>query len=194
MSHNQLVKATRNALATRKQSTELAPGFRKGAEIILADKSGSMRTRLPNSNQTRIDALNQAISSYGPDIQTIAFSHLVECVLGQTKLVPEGSTAMDRAFQAAWKYEPNYLLVISDGAVDDPNETINQAKRFTETTIIDTLYIGEDNPAAEELMKRLAEIGHGRFRRYDMSKPQTLQLESVIKGLLPPPSGGGISL
>lgn len=181
-------KAGANAGAT-------AAPFKKMAEIILADISLSMASPVAGyqdgKGQRRIDAVNSAISSYGDHIQTIAFSSHVELHVGPVELTPSASTDMDLALKEAIKWEPNYLLVLSDGAVDDPGETLKTAKTLAELAIIDTLYIGPEEPGPIEFMKKLAELGHGRFRRYDMTKPQTLQLETVIKGLLPPPAGSG---
>jgi hypothetical protein len=189
--------ANRN-LTIRKQ-TEIVPAnaqFRKMSEIIIADKSASMNAAVAQLDDRaaptrRIDAVNEAISSYGAHIQTIAFSHTVTTHTGLVTLEPSGSTAMHLALEEAKKYEPTYLLVLSDGQVDYPDKTLQIARELAELAIIDTLYIGPDDDSAEKFMRDLAEIGHGRFRRYDMTKPQQLLLESVIKGLLPMPSGTG---
>jgi hypothetical protein len=168
--------------------------FQKNSEIILADKSSSMNKCLPDSNKRRIDCVNEAISSYGEHIHTIAFDNSIELWVGPVTLTPDGTTAMDKAIKEAIKYEPNYVLVLSDGAVDWPTDTLEAAYVLAETALIDCLYIGPDDKEAEDFMRKLAEIGHGRYRRYDMTKPQQLQLESVIKGLLPPPNAGQIVL
>jgi hypothetical protein len=172
--------------------------FRQGGEIILADDSSSMSEMIVGpdgriSKTRRIDAVNQAISSYGPSVQTIAFSSRARHV-GPVTLMPYGSTPMAAGLAMARESEPNYILVLSDGEVDSPPAALDEARRMSEYCIIDTLYIGEDNPSAEQFMRELAQIGHGKYKRYDMTKPQQLALETVIKGLLPAPGDGAIKL
>lgn len=171
----------------------IRPEFTKGVEWIIADQSGSMGSPCDGKTfitgqRRRIDALNDAINSFGDHIQTIAFSDNVELHKGHVSLIPLGGTNLTKALMVVQKYEPNYIIVISDGAVNDELSSEHEARHLSAYCIIDTLYIGPDDAKAVAFMKRLSEIGSGRFKRYDITKPQQLSLTQVIQGLLPAPS------
>lgn len=171
------------ALSIRKNSVvkgKSNPKIQHDVEWVVADISGSMRG-------PRLDAVNEMIKAYGENIHIAAFGEKVYLSVGPTTLYANGTTKMDLALVALKEYRPNYIVILSDGAVDDPSSTRQAAMELAEHSIIDTVYIGPDDEGAESFMKELAEIGSGRYKRYDMSKPQTLQLTEIIQGLLPPP-------
>jgi hypothetical protein len=160
----------------------------KGGEILIADRSGSMLAPVAGlASTTRIDCVNNVIRSYGPLIQTISFSDDATSHIGPVTLEADNGTNLAGALALALRYSPNYLLVLSDGRVNDEQAALDLAEALSTMAIIDTLYIGGHDPEAEAFLAKIAQIGHGRARVYDMTKPQTLALETVIKGLLPPP-------
>ena len=178
------------AIAIRKNpivKVESTGKIQSGVEWIVADVSASMDTREFGGAKSRLDCVNEMIKSYGEHIHVAAFENIVSLFVGPTTLTSGGSTQMELAFQAIKQYEPNYIVVLSDGCVDNQYLARESANALAQFAIIDTVYIGPDDERAESFMKELAEIGCGRYKRYDMSKPQTLQLTEVIQGLLPPP-------
>lgn len=179
---SELVK-TENQLTTPPQRRT----FVKGVEWIVADVSGSMGTLVEGTDKRRIDALNEAINSFGEHIQTVAFHDSCKLYIGPVALEPTGGTNLAKGLERVQQYEPNYIIVISDGRVNNEQTALSEAEKLSATCIIDTLYIGGSDPRAEEFMARLATVGNGRFRKYDTTKLQTLSLTNVIQGLLPPP-------
>lgn len=163
------------------------PKIQHDVEWVVADTSASMDTREFGGTKSRLDCVNEMIAAYGEHIHVCAFDNKVSLSVGPTTLTSGGSTQMELGLQAIREYRPNYIVILSDGCVDNQDLARSQATALAEFAIIDTVYIGPDDERAESFMKELADIGCGRYKRYDMTKPQTLQLTEVIQGLLPPP-------
>src|SRR5229473_2631489 len=126
--------------------------FQKGVEWILADTSGSTSRFIPNSHKRIIDAINESINSFGEHIQSIRFATSCSKHIGPVAFEPSGNTNLNKALEQVQQYEPNYLIVISDGLVDQPSLCEQTAKKLAAYCIIDTLYIGTDNVLAERFM------------------------------------------
>jgi hypothetical protein len=179
-----------NKSLTIRQKAEVAkinPEFSQGVEWLIIDTSISMNTAVAGTAKTRLQCANEVLNGYGPTIHACSFDSFAQLFKGPRTLYTGGSTSMHLAFEAVRPYKPSYILVMSDGAVDNQEMTIQQATEVANDAVIDTLYIGPDDQRAEAFMKELANIGCGRYRRYDMTKPQTMQLEQVVRALLPAP-------
>lgn len=182
-----------NALAKRQMDlvqkrNEIAIADRPiiGAEWVLADVSGSMNTPMP-SGFTRLQALNQAIEQTDERVIWMGFDNAPHIRTDRCALSLGGSTNIGGALREVAKYQPSYVILMSDGQDVVHDDVLGNAERVSATAIIDTLYIGGANPVAEQLMRQIAEIGHGRFTHWDSTKAQQLSLTSVIQGLLPAP-------
>ena len=181
-SKNQLALRKRNELITKQQDLQ------QGVEWLVLDTSMSMTAGVPNTTKTRLQCANEVLNGYGPHIHVCTFDSTVSLFKGPRTLSTGGSTSMHLGLAAIQPYRPSYVLIISDGDVDNQDLTKLEAQLVSELAIIETLYIGPDDPRAEAFMRELATIGCGRYRRYDMTKSQTLQLEQVVRSLLPAPS------
>jgi hypothetical protein len=184
-------KSMNKSLAIR-QKAELAKinkEFQQGVEWLVLDVSASMGNFIPNTGnaKTQLSVAEEVIRGYGEHIHVCTFHNSIELFKGPKHLETGGSTEMHKGLDAILPYQPSYALIISDGAVDNQELARASAQRLSENAIIETLYIGPDDERAEAFMKELANIGCGRYRRYDMTKPQTMQLEQVVRALLPAP-------
>lgn len=161
---------------------------RHGAEWILADCSESMLSQVVGTTDTRIDLVNAAAATY-PKAQRLAFNGTVRHLGPDEEFFAWGGTFICPAlrFLAAWR--PVWVLIISDGQIiDSEEEACEIATKIAQLAIIETLYIGPDSEKeAMAFMQRLAHIGSGTPTRHDTTKPQQISLETVIRGLLPPP-------
>jgi|SRR5579864_335893 len=180
-----------NALTTRrnhKDNAVVAKQPRRQADWVLVDISGSTAAQVKGlfSNENgprRIDCINEALNNLGTDVEVIAFSDGISRErVGE--YTPQGSTNFCPAFLEVQKWEPTTVIVISDGEItDSKDECLGLAKKAAQSAVIDTIYIGPDDSNAEAFMRELAEIGHGRFRKYESSK-----LSEKVQTLLPPPA------
>lgn len=172
-------------------ATDGRPDYKRQADWIVADISGSMGAHLStNTLLRRIDCLNQAINSMGDDVQIIAFSDEPEYPprTGKVAFEPKGGTMLEKALAVVNQYEPSYIVVVSDGEVWSTADSLAIAGEIAKFAVIDTLYVGPDNPSAEQFMQQLADVGHGRFKRYDLTAAgQLLSLTDKVQQLLPPP-------
>lgn len=167
-------------------------GISYAADWVLADASWSMNELVAGSNKTRLDALNAALSGFPPNVQLLAFHDSCYHVRNRQRLTYGGGedTNICPPLSFVLDYRPALVSIISDGEFADPPErAFALASQIARYAVIDTLYIGSDSePAAIRFMQRLADIGHGTYRRHDSTKPQQQQLEHVIRALLPSPS------
>jgi Mg-chelatase subunit ChlD len=85
-----------------------------------------------------------------------------------------------------------HVLVISDGAPNSQNQAFDSAKVLAAECIIDVLFVGSANDErCIEFMKKLAEIGRGRYQSLDLSGATALMLGSKVNDMLALPSPKG---
>lgn len=184
-----------NKALTRRNKHEVAapvgarPNYRRNADWIVADVSGSMECYLPNSSKRRIDCLNDAIAEQSTDTQILAFSTTVVHST-ERKFTAQADTNLIPALSLVKDYEPSYILIISDGNINDLHSTSLQLvdEIFEAGCIVDTLYIGPDDKYAQEFMAELAQHGGGRARRFDLTaRNDAAQLDNAVQAFLPAP-------
>lgn len=154
----------------------------KAADWAICDISSSMSMPVSNGMR-RIDCLNAALIELGDDVQVIAFHDYISRErIGQYE--PMGSSTMlCPALREVVKYEPSYIILISDGEINDSqSEALSIVDKIAQTALIDCIYIGPDDSRAEEFLRKIASAGHGRFRKYD---PSTIS--ERMQTLLPAP-------
>lgn len=154
----------------------------KAADWAICDISGSMNIPVSNGKR-RIDCLNAALMELSDDVQVIAFHDTISREkIGQYE--PMGGTMLCPALREVVKYEPSYIVLISDGEINDSHsEALGLVDKIALTAVIDTIYIGPDDSRCETFMQAVATAGHGRFRKYD---PSTIV--EKMQTLLPPPA------
>jgi len=150
-----------------------------------------MESPTPERGMRRQDCVRQALAPYSGKVRIIGFDSSARELKSADELWSGGTTHMSTAFRILVTRKPDYSLVMSDGAVADPEDTLSLARKTS--GIIDTLYIGEANPDAEAFMRELAHIGHGRFSTFDLSQ-KALGFAGAVALMLPPPSGNVIRL
>lgn len=155
----------------------------KAADWAICDISGSMHCEVGNGKR-RIDCLNAALMELGDDVQVIAFSDDISRErVGQ--FTPQGGTMLCPALREVVKYEPSYIVLISDGQINDSQvDALGLVDKIALSAVIDCIYIGPDDSRAEQFMRDVATAAHGRFRKYD---PSTIV--EKMQTLLPAPSG-----
>lgn len=154
----------------------------KQADWAIVDISGSMSCSAAGTDKSRIECLNAALSELGDDVQVIAFNeHISRERVGE--YTASGTTHVCPALREVVKYEPSYIVLISDGEFHESNDLVmGLVDKVAATAVIDTIYIGPDDSRAEGVLRSIAEAGHGRFRKYDASA-----LSEKMQTLLPPP-------
>lgn len=168
---------------------------RHGAEWILADCSESMLQPVAGTGLSRIEHLNRAAAAR-PKAQRLGFNSAVYHLAPGEEFVAFGGTYIVPALRFLAEWRPSWVFVISDGEIGDSvEEAYEIATEIAKLAIIETLYIGPDaDTEAAQFMQELAEIGSGKHRRHDTTKPQQERLEYVIRKLLPGPTGKSIKL
>lgn len=163
---------------------------RYGADWILADCSESMLSPVVGTTKSRIDLVNLAAASYPPETQRLAFNSAVTHLQPGEEFMAWGGTMICPALRFLADWRPVWVGVISDGEIaDSAEEALEIAREIARQATIETIYIGPDVASeAMEFMKRLADIGSGRYQQHDTTRPQSRHLDYVIRGLLPAPA------
>lgn len=154
----------------------------KQADWAICDISGSMCCHVEGTDKSRIQCLNAALQELGDDVQVIAFNDTISREkIGE--YTAGGGTNVVPALREVAKYEPSYIVLISDGGFHEPDrDVLSVVDKLRESAIIDTIYIGPDDSRAEACMRAIADVSGGRFRKYDASA-----LTEKMQTLLPPP-------
>jgi hypothetical protein len=165
----------------------------KNADLILVDRSGSMCSNAIGG-LTRIECVRKALAPFKGRAHVLAFDNRVEEVDCDAIPDPRGSTYVARALSHALSLEPLHVLVMCDGCPTDSYEKIfDVASQVAQQCIIDTLYIGPPNSIdAIAFMKKLAEVGHGRYSAFDLSEQSPLLLSAGVANLLALPDPNSV--
>lgn len=182
----------RNTAITRRSrdlestnATRVGKKTPKNAELILADLSSSMYGQ-------PYQILSQALKPLAQSAHVIAFNDSIFEVNADNLPRPDGTTALHLALDKAATLEPLHVLVISDGAPNSQNQAFDSAKVLAAECIIDVLFVGSANDErCIEFMKKLAEIGRGRYQSLDLSGATALMLGSKVNDMLALPSPKG---
>lgn len=163
------------------------------AVVILADVSSSMQERA--GARRKIDLLREALDSVWaaiPDGRLIAFASIPTEVQRPSDLpAPAGSTALDRAIEAAQLLRPRKTIVISDGQPDSEEDSLAAAGKLT--GLIEAIYCGPDSDrGAIDFLRRLAAIGGGNVVVCDLVRERSAyRLSLVVRDALGLPAPGG---
>lgn len=153
--------------------------------VVLADVSGSMDSPAWGG-RTKHAVLREAIDDTMRRVahRTFAFSSDVREITSAADLPPAGGhTALHRAIDRAGELRPGRILVVSDGEPDDETAALAAARAFD--GVIDVLYIGPDsNAAAMAFLRRLSEVGHGRYQGSDIARAGQPALAHTLQQLL----------
>lgn len=183
------------SLAVRKNQLPKVTTPVKNCDLILADVSGSMLSTAQNG-QSKLDCLRTALAAQR-GIALVAFSNRVtECGSADDILgLSHGGTNLNLALSHALTLEPMHVLVVSDGEPSAPDACLAKAQLLAADCIIDALFIGRDSDIRGiAFMQSLAEIGRGRFMKYDLEHADPKLLGQRIAGLLAGPSEETIEL
>lgn len=197
---NIIKRRTEDTALTTEKQRKVTAQTPKNQDMVIADLSGSM-SYSAFEGMSRYECLQQALAPYLGRVQVLAFNNYVREVDADSLPVPAGFTAMDKAFQVATYLEPLKVLMISDGCPDNKGRAIDEAKKLinektdgTFDRVMDVMYIGPENEAAEAFMRQLADIGHGRYFNFKIDKQSPALLEQKIGSLLALPQPGTIEL
>lgn len=183
-----------NAVANRdRKIREIDRDTEHDCDMVIADLSSSMSSPA-FGGKSRYACLQEALTPYLGQIQVLAFNNHVWEVDADSLPSPNGFTAMHLAFEEAIKLTPIHVLVISDGCPDSKEAAIKAAEVLAKKRVIDVMYIGPKNQAAEMFMQQLAELGRGRYTNFEIDKGAPALLETKIGQLLALPSPGTIQL
>ena len=156
------------------------------SDLVLADLSGSM-SEPAFEGHSKYDCLKTALAVIGsnPKVQILGFNYAVYEVQASELPKPAGGTQLHLALQKAGSLEPLHVLVICDGRPDSTESAMLQGTLVAEQCIIDTLFIG---PASDEegiaFMKKLAQVGRGRYSSFDPVQGSPLLLGEKVASLL----------
>lgn len=153
--------------------------------MLLIDTSGSMASRISNTNQKRrIDALREVVANIKAEghVPMIAFGGPYDAQVRFVDNVPEpdGGTPLHVAIPFAKEYGATRLVVVSDGMPDLPEECRIQATAFAGQ--IDVVFIGEDGETGSFFLDELAQATGGTRMQGDLSDIK--KLTSAVIGFL----------
>lgn len=189
-----LVAQTRRRELEARGKREITDKTQTGLEMVIADFSASMEYPA-FEGRSRYQCLQEALKPYAGRIQVLAFSDRVFEVDADNLPKPMTNTAMHTALETASRLKPRHVLLISDGVPDSIPAALEAAKELAKGRSIDCLYIGPENEiGAIETMKKIAEIGRGKFKDFRIDKFSPAQLESTVDKMLYLPNPGTIQL
>jgi len=151
-------------------------------KIILADVSGSMATFVDESHEIRaIDVVNHVLENF-QGARLWEFSNRCKLAKNNKLSQPNSGTNMTEAFCVMKQEKFTQILLLTDGAPDDPISALTEAVGLK----IDIVYIGP-KPVPQFLLD-LAKVGSNTFVDVELIKLDATegskQLENKIKGLL----------
>ena len=143
---------------------------------IVFDDSGSMSSRMSDAHKAVEEFLRScekdktAVAIYPMNESPLALSsNLPALAILVQKIHATGSTPLLQTLKDILRKENlTRAIVFSDGQPDNDRgiETIAEFKKP-----VDTVYIGRDNPYAEDFMRRLAEATGGIYLKFDPNSP-----------------------
>lgn len=150
--------------------------------LFFIDFSGSMGGYV--NGRTKMDEVDNVVKKLGIKSKSIvAFGSRAGQLDKDNNVVPDVkkvfsdsnlgfSTAMHEAFVYAMHHrlECDLVVVISDGDVDDANETIIQALNYGKK--VEIIYIGNSNDSGELFMKELSRKTGGSSTQISTDDPQ----------------------
>jgi len=156
-----------------------AGGFRaRAGAVIVADCSYSMS--YVDKTKPRIEHLAQVLAYLLQQVRLqgiVAFNTVpYELPMGGSIMLPEpdGGTAIHLALDHVARMQPlpRRAIVISDGEPNDDQLAIEAAKALGKLGVpIDAHYVGPDNVACMDFMRRLSEAGApgGKWGKFDLA-------------------------
>lgn len=160
-----IVKGSLSNIA-RKNNQSLAESFLNADVIVLLDDSGSMSTNDAPNGMTRKEAADKELkklqANHPGKIALIAFAdYPLFCPHGSV-MPCGGSTDMVAALKFIKVADDCglKLVLVSDGAPNDEQETLKVAATFK--TAIQTIYIGREGGRGQDFLDKLANITGGK--------------------------------
>lgn len=180
-----------NAIAKLERSLELksldalVAASSQDDSFLLMDCSGSMNEGLRNG-KTRLQGLREVVADIRKEFepQMIAFSGQWaegSCfVVGDVPQTAGGGTPLSEAIVFAKENGAKRLVVVSDGIPNDPQGTLETARRFGGR--IDVVFVGNPGESGSAFLDQLASLTGGSRFEGDLS--DTRKLSARIAGLL----------
>lgn len=154
---------------------------------VVADISLSMNWAA-FEDKRRITCLRDALRPLAGRVQVLAFNNTTQFV--QADEIPDagGGTDLAGALRTMHELEPLHILVVSDGEPNNKPDALTEATKLSDQCVIDVLYIGPQETAAEEFMQALARAGRGRYSKFDINKQSPLLLGNKVSDMLALPA------
>lgn len=170
-----IVKGSLSNIA-RKNNQPLAESFLNADVIVLLDDSGSMSVNDAPNGLTRREAADNELkklqANYPGKIALIAFADYPLFCPNGSVMPCGGSTDMVAALKFIKVADDCglKLVLVSDGAPNDEDETLRIAATFTSK--IDAIYIGRENGSGQHFLDRLMAVTGGK--RFEADAPGML--------------------
>jgi len=182
---NAIIPGSLSHIAKRKNQS-LAESFLSADVIVLLDDSGSMSTNdAPNGMSRREAAKRELVrlqKQHPGKIALICFAdEVVFCPHGDT--VPcGGGTDMAKALGFVKVADDCgiKIILISDGAPNDEQETLQVAATFTSR--IDCIFVGREGGSGQEFLDRLMKLTGGKRYKADAPGMLGVGVELLLKG------------
>ena len=164
-----IVPGSLSAVAKR-DGQSLAESFLSADAIVIVDVSGSMDSadvETPEGLQRRykvaVQELTKLQATLPGKVAVVAFSSSVEFCPGGVPPFRSGGTDLAGALHFVHAADDTgvRLIVISDGAPNDPAAALTQARQFVSP--IDVIYVGPEGGEGAEFLRRLAKASSGSY-------------------------------
>jgi len=159
MANNQIIQGSLGAVA-RKNNQSLATAFLNCKCLVMVDVSGSMSARDASDDQSRYDAaveqLKRLQNENEGEIAVCAFSNKSQFCPAGVPVYQGGGTDMTGALDMMKMADGCgiKMVLVSDGEPDDESGALAAAAKFTSK--IDTIYVGREDGAGREFLRRLS--------------------------------------
>lgn len=163
----QLVRGSLSDIALQSRSS-IAQAFAGADALVLLDCSGSMNEAdCPNHRQRCDVARDQLIrlqQSLPGKIALICWNDYPKFCPNGLPVLPMGSTDLVAALGFAKPADGcgQRIIIISDGEPNEEDRALKLARTFK--TKLDTIYVGAEDGAGRDFLRRLAEASGGTFQ------------------------------
>lgn len=169
-----------NALIASLRQRHQAPA---SGTVLLCDTSSSMSYRDTVTGRRRIDHLAEILSALLSEVRVQAvytFDTYVREMKENELPEPSGGTALHLGLQGVSKLRPAKVIVICDGAVNDPAGALAAGRQLG--CVIDAYYVGPDyDSSALRFMQELARSTGGVSGKFDIVRHEQLTHELKLR-------------
>lgn len=168
----------------QQQGKSIAESFVNADCIIIVDTSSSMGQHDSRGGKSRYEVACEELKTLQGNMQgKLAILSFSDDVMFCPNGIPfnyQGMTDLTKALKFAKMADLPKMrfIAISDGEPNNEDEALKVAKTYKNR--IDTIYVGPENGAGAEFLKRLAKASGGQ----GVTSAQVKELESTIKHLL----------